>query len=185
MYDKEALAALVKENALKFGDFTLASGKKAHYYLDCRKVTLDGRGAQLIGHGILDLLADDMPDAIGGMAIGADPMTGAVITASAERGAPIRGFIVRKESKQHGTGQDVEGPVHAGDRVIIVEDTVTTGGSALKAVDKATAHGLNVVGVVALIDRLEGGAEAFAARGLELRTLLTVRDLGVEPVVVT
>ena len=185
MYDKEALASLVKEHALRFGDFTLASGKKAHYYLDCRKVTLDGRGAQLIGHGILDLLAEDMPDCIGGMAIGADPITGAVITVSAQRGTPVRGFIVRKESKQHGTGQDVEGPVQAGDRAIIVEDTVTTGGSAIKAIDKALAFGLNVVGVVALVDRLEGGAEAFAERGYQLRTLLTVRDLGVEPVATT
>nr|MCU0978925.1 hypothetical protein [Pirellulaceae bacterium] len=127
MYDKRALMALVREKALEFGDFTLASGKKASYYLDCRKITLDSRGANLIAEGILELLGDDLPAAIGGMAIGADPITAAVITVAGRQGKSLRGFIVRKEAKTHGKGRDVEGPVSSGDTAVIVEDVVTTG----------------------------------------------------------
>ncbi len=181
MYDKQALITLVREKALEFGDFTLASGKKASFYLDCRRVTLDSAGANLIAHGMLELLGDPLPDAVGGMAIGADPITAAVITVAGQQGRPIRGFIVRKESKTHGKGRDVEGPVQAGDRVVIVEDVVTTGGSSLRAIEKVEATGLQVQGVLAIIDRLEGGAEAFAAKGYTLRTLLTIRDFGIEP----
>jgi orotate phosphoribosyltransferase len=178
MYDKSALIALIRELALKTGDFTLASGKKSHYYLDCRKVTLDSRGANLVAAGMLELLAGDMPDAVGGMAIGADPITAAIITLAGVQGKHLRGFIVRKEAKAHGTGKDVEGPVSAGQRVVIVEDTITTGGSALQAAEKAKAAGLNVVGVLGIVDRLEGGQEAFAAAGLTLRSLLTIKDFG-------
>lgn len=179
MYDRDALHALVREKALRFGNFTLASGRSATYYLDCRQVTLDGRAANLIAEGMLDLMRDDPPDAVGGMAIGADPITAAVITCGSQRGLPLRGFIVRKEAKQHGRQQMVEGPVHSGDRVVIVEDVVTTGGSALQAIDHAEAHGLKVIGVMAVVDRLEGGREAFAARGYPLRTLFTVQDFGI------
>lgn len=181
MYDRQALIALVQETALEHGDFTLASGKKAKFYLDCRKLTLDSRGANLIADGILELLGDQLPDAVGGMAVGADPITGAVITVAGRTGRRLRGFIVRKEAKAHGKGRDVEGPVRAGDRVVIVEDVVTTGGSSLLAIEKAEAAGLKVEGVIAIIDRLEGGAEAFASRGYQLRTLLTIRDLGIQP----
>jgi len=181
MYNKAALIELVRAQALEFGDFTLASGKRASFYLDCRQVTLDPRGANLIGEGILELLGDNLPDAVGGMAIGADPITAAVVTLAGQRGLPIRGFIVRKEAKEHGKGRDVEGPVQAGQSVVIVEDTVTTGGSSLKAIQRVTEAGLKVLGVIAVIDRLEGGAEAFAEQGYSLRTLLTVRDLGIEP----
>ncbi len=181
MYDKQALIALIREKALEFGDFTLASGKKASYYLDCRKVTLDSAGANLVAEGILDLLGDSLPDAVGGMAIGADPITAAVITVAGQRDKPLKGFIVRKESKAHGKGRDVEGPIESGDAVMIVEDVVTTGGSSLKAIEKVEAAGLRVQGVIAIIDRMEGGAEAFAERGHNLQTLLTIRDFGIEP----
>jgi len=181
MYDKQALIEVVREKALEFGDFTLASGKKAKYYLDCRKVTLDSSGALLVAQGILDLLGDDLPDAVGGMAIGADPITAAVITTAAASGKSLSGFIVRKEAKTHGKGRDVEGPVAAGQSVVIVEDVVTTGGSSLKAIEKVEAAGLKVLGVIAIIDRLEGGREAFAAKGYELTTLLTIRDFGIDP----
>ena len=180
-YDRNALIALIREQALKFGDFTLASGKKASFYLDCRKVTLDARGAVLIAEGILDLLKDNLPNAIGGMAIGADPITAAVITVAGQRQLPLKGFIVRKEAKTHGTGRDVEGPIRSGDTAIIVEDTVTTGGSSLAAIEKAEAAGLKVQGVVAIVDRLEGGAQAFAQRGYRMQSLLTIRDFGIEP----
>ncbi|MFO0871498.1 MAG: orotate phosphoribosyltransferase [Pirellulales bacterium] len=181
MYDRQALIDLIKEKALEFGDFTLASGKKASFYLDCRRVTLDSRGANLIAAGILERLADRWPDAVGGMAVGADPITGAVITLAGQGPRPLRGFIVRKEAKAHGKGRDVEGPVKAGDRVVIVEDVVTTGASSLLAIEKVEAVGLQVQGVIAIVDRLEGGADAFAARGYRLETLLSIRDLGIEP----
>jgi orotate phosphoribosyltransferase len=181
VFDKQALVDLVRERALQFGDFTLASGKKATFYLDCRKVTLDARGANLIAEGILELLQNEMPDAVGGMAIGADPITAAVITVAGQRGIPLKGFIVRKEQKAHGTGRAVEGPVESGDSVVILEDTVTTGGSSLRAIERAEAAGLQVKSVIAVVDRLEGGAEAFAESGYQLRPLLTIRDLGIEP----
>lgn len=178
MYDKAALMDLVRKLALQLGDFTLASGKKSKYYLDCRKVTLDSAGANLIADGMLELLGADLPDAVGGMAIGADPITAAIITVAGRSGKSLRGFIVRKEAKQHGTGRDVEGPVQPGDRVIVVEDVVTTGGSSLAAIEKAEVFGLKVLGVLAIIDRLEGGRETLAARGYSLQTLLTIRDFG-------
>jgi len=182
VYDKQALVAAIREKALKFGDFTLASGKKAKYYLDGKQVTLDGEGVRLVAEGILDLLATDkLPDAIGGMAIGADPITAAVITMSAVRGTPIRGFMVRKESKGHGTNQFVEGPVQPGDEVVIVEDVVTTGGSSLKAIERVEAFGMKVAGVIAIIDRMEGGREAFEGRGYRLQSLLTIQDFGIDP----
>ena len=111
MYDKQALMALVRQKALKFGQFTLASGKKATYYLDGKQVTLDPTGARLVAEGMLDLLAaGPLPAAVGGMSIGADPITAAVVTMSAVRGTPLRGFMVRKEVKGHGTNQFIEGP---------------------------------------------------------------------------
>jgi orotate phosphoribosyltransferase len=182
MYDKQALIALVREKALKFGDFTLASGKKAKYYLDGKQVTLDSAGARLVAEGLLDLLAaGPMPDAVGGMSIGADPITAAVITISGVRGVPLTGFMVRKEAKGHGTNQFVEGPVKPGQTAVIVEDVVTTGGSSLKAIERVEAFGMKVVGVLAIIDRMEGGAQAFAQRGYPLSSLLTIRDFGIEP----
>lgn len=182
MYDKAALMALVRDKALKFGDFTLASGKKAKYYLDGKQVTLTPAGAQLVAEGILDLLrGDSMPDAVGGMSIGADPITSAVVTMSAVRGSPVNGFMVRKEAKGHGTNQYIEGPVQPGEEVVILEDVVTTGGSSLTAIDRVEAFGLKVSRVVAIIDRMEGGAEAFARRGYPFSSLLTIRDFGIEP----
>src|SRR5688572_28250333 len=175
MYDKSRLIELIRQLALQVGQFKLASGKMSSYYLDCRKVTLDSAGANLIADGMLALLANNLPDAVGGMAIGADPITAAIITVAGREGKRLRGFIVRKEAKQHGTGRDVEGPVQAGDSVVIVEDVVTTGGSSLAAIEKAEAHGLKVRGVLGIIDRLEGGAAAFANKGHSLPTLLTIR----------
>jgi len=182
MYDKEALISLVRHKALKFGEFTLASGKKATYYLDGKQVTLDPVGSRLIAEGILDMLdADKMPAAVGGMAIGADPITSAVVTMSAVRNTPVCGFLVRKEAKGHGTNKFVEGPVKPGQKVVIVEDVVTTGGSSLQAIERVEEFGLEVEQVIAIIDRMEGGAEAFAAAGHKLSSLLTIRDFGIDP----
>ena len=182
MYDKESLIALVRHRSLKFGEFTLASGKKASYYLDGKQVTLDPHGSRLIAEGILKLIAGtNMPNAIGGMSIGADPITAAVVTMSAVNGTPIYGFMVRKEPKGHGTDQYIEGPVKPGDRVVIVEDVVTTGGSSLKAIKICEDYGLKVTGVIAIIDRMEGGAAAFSQAGYKLSSLLTIEDFGIKP----
>lgn len=181
MYDRQALLQLVRDKALKFGNFTLASGKQATYYLDGKQVTLDAQGARLVGEGILELIGEELPAAVGGMAIGADPITAAIVTIAGTRDVPLKGFLVRKESKTHGTGQYIEGPVKAGDRVVIVEDVVTTGGSSLLAIERAEEFGLVVTSVIAIIDRMEGGAAAFESRGYPFKSLFTIRDFGVEP----
>jgi orotate phosphoribosyltransferase len=182
VYDKEALIALFRNKALKFGNFTLASGKKATYYLDGKQVTLDPYGARLVAEGVLDLFdADHMPAAIGGMSIGADPITAAVVTMSAVRNTPLAGFMIRKQSKGHGTDQYVEGPVKPGDEVVIVEDVLTTGGSSLLAIQRATDFGLKVARVIAIVDRMEGGAEALAREGHAFCSLLSIRDFGIDP----
>jgi orotate phosphoribosyltransferase len=181
MYDRAQLIDLVREKALRFGRFTLASGKQANYYLDGKQITLDSAGCVLVAEGILELLGDPWPNAVGGMSIGADPITAAVVTMAGVRGRGLKGFMVRKEPKGHGTQKFVEGPVEPGQRVVIVEDVVTTGGSSLMAIERAQAFGLVVEGVVAIIDRLEGGGPAFAERGHRLTSLLTIRDFGLEP----
>lgn len=184
-YDRQALQSLIREKALKFGDFTLASGQKSSYYLDGKQVTLDSAGACLVAEGMLDLfdaeLGDGWPDAVGGMSIGADPIVGAIIALAGVRGRPLKGFMVRKEAKGHGTKKFIEGPVQPGDTAVIVEDVVTTGGSSLTAIERAEEFGLKVTRVLAIIDRLQGGEAAFRERGYELKSLFTVRDFGIEP----
>jgi orotate phosphoribosyltransferase len=178
-YNRERLIALIKEHALQFGSFVLASGKTASFYLDCRQLTLHPQGANQVGAGMLELLGADLPNAIGGMAIGADPISASTITLAGQKNLNLLGFIVRKEAKQHGMGRQVEGPVKAGMSAVIVEDVVTSGGSALKAVEAAREYGLKVDRILAVVDRLEGGREAIEAQGIKLETLVTVRDLGV------
>jgi len=179
-YDKNKLMELVREHALQFGNFTLASGKQASFYLDCRKVTLHPQGSNLIGAGLLDLLsageASEMPKAVGGLAIGADPITASIVVIAGQRGLDLLGFMVRKEAKTHGTGKLVEGPVVPGMKCVIVEDVITSGGSALKAAESAKDFGMNVIGILGVIDRLEGGREAIEQAGYSLKTLLTIND---------
>ena len=181
MYDRRQLINLFRERALKFGDFTLASGQKSSYYLDGKQITLHSSGLRLVSQGLLELLDDVSFEAIGGMSIGADPIIGGVLTVAAETGRSIDGFMVRKEAKGHGTNRFIEGPVRPGAKVVIIDDVVTTGGSSLLAVDRVQEFGCEVVQVVGIVDRKQGGAENFAARGLPFRALLTVEDLGIEP----
>jgi orotate phosphoribosyltransferase len=180
MYDRQRLIELFRQHALKFGDFTLASGRKSTYYLDGRLITLHAEGLKLIAEGILDLLAEFDFAAVGGMSMGADPIVGGVLTIAVQRGRPLLGFLVRKEAKEHGTKRMVEGPVQPGSKVVIVDDVITTGGSSLQAIDRALEIGCQVVCAVGVCDRLQGGAEAFAARGIPFRSLLTIRDFGIE-----
>ena len=177
------LAALLKRDALKVGAFTLASGRSSHYYVDGRVVTLSAEGAALIGTAVLESLID-LPDVatIGGLTMGADPIVGAVLAAAGLRGlTQWKGFLVRKEAKGHGTKRRIEGPFDPSRPVVIVDDVATTGGSSLQAVDAVAEEGGRVARVVVVLDRLEGAAAAFAARGLDFTSLLTIRDLGVEP----
>ncbi|WP_165243693.1 orotate phosphoribosyltransferase [Paludisphaera soli] len=178
-----SLVELLKRDSLRVGQFTLASGRSSHYYIDGRKVTLGAEGARLIGRGVLKVL-DDHPEiaAVGGLTMGADPIVGAALALAPDLGRPeLRGFLVRKQAKGHGTGNLVEGPLEPGSTVAIVDDVATTGGSSLQAVDAVEALGCKVAVVIAVLDRLEGAAANFAARGLAFRSLLTIRDLGVEP----
>jgi orotate phosphoribosyltransferase len=181
MYDRPQLLSLFRERALKFGDFTLASGRKATYYLDGKQITLHSAGLNLVANGLLDLLEDVEFDAIGGMTIGADPIIGAVLAVAATRGRDLCGFLVRKEAKGHGTGKFVEGPVKPGSKVVIVDDVVTTGGSSILAIERIQEFGCEVVQVVAIVDRMEGGAKNFADRNLPFRSLLQVTDFGITP----
>jgi orotate phosphoribosyltransferase len=173
----------IATRALKRGTFRLASGREASFYLDAKQVVLEAHGAMLVGRAILDRLRSlgPLPDAVGGMSIGADPVTSAVITMAGVEGLPLKGFLIRKEPKDHGTKRYVEGPVEPGQRVVIVEDVITTAGSSLVAIDRAIDFGLVVERVVTVIDRLAGGREALAARGIPLEALVTIRDLGIEP----
>jgi orotate phosphoribosyltransferase len=177
------LIGLVEAKALKRGTFRLASGREASFYLDAKQVVLDAHGAMLVGRAILERLRSlgPLPAAVGGMSIGADPITSAVITMAGVEGLPLKGFMVRKEPKDHGTKKYVEGPVEPGQRVVIVEDVTTTGGSSLLAIDRVHEFGLVVERVVTVIDRLAGAKDAFAARGIPLESLVTIRDLGLEP----
>lgn len=177
------LIGLIGEKALKRGTFTLASGRTASFYLDAKQVVLDARGSMLVGRAILEKLRAHgrLPDAVGGMSIGADPITGAVVTMAGVEGLAIKGFMVRKEPKDHGTKKFIEGPVAPGQRVVIVEDVTTTGGSSLVAIDRAQEFGLVVERVITVIDRLAGAHAAFAARGIPLESLVTIRDLGIDP----
>ena len=179
-YDRRRLIELVKRDALQFGEFTLASGQKSHFYIDCRNVTLSAEGSALVGAGLLELFGDGDIDAVGGLTMGADPVLSAVLTMAGIQGKDLRGFIVRKEAKGHGVGKLVEGPIRSGDRVAVVEDVTTTGASALQAVAAVEALGAQTVLVATVLDRLAGAKQLFAEKGLRFESLLTLDDLDIE-----
>ncbi len=159
---KERLAKIIIERSFKYSEdppFTLASGKKSNYYFNCKPTTLDPEGMNLIGEIIFDLLKNDDVTAAGGLTLGADPIPNAVSVISFQKGKPIKSFIVRKDVKEHGTKSAVEGNVSAGEKVIIIDDVITTGASTITAIEQAQKAGLVVAKVVALIDREEGGRE--------------------------
>ena len=160
------------------GDFTLSSGKKATYYVDMRKLTLDHRAAPAIGRLVLDIVRDLDVDAVGGLTLGADPIANAVLHASVAAGTPVDAFVVRKEPKDHGRGRQIEGAEVAGKRVVIVEDTSTTGGSPLKAAQVVKDAGADVVAVVTVVDRKTGAQAAVEAAGFEWRSIIDLDDLG-------
>jgi orotate phosphoribosyltransferase len=162
--DRGRLRQLLRERSLIFGDFTLASGRKSRFYFDSKRTTLLAEGAYLVAAQILATLRERgiRADAIGGMTLGADPIVCPVAALSHLAGPPLRAFIVRKEVKGHGTARRIEGEVPAGSRVVVVDDVVTTGGSTLSAIGAAEEAGLEVVAVMCLVDREEGGAQRLA-----------------------
>jgi orotate phosphoribosyltransferase len=176
---RDDLRALLLERSFRTGDFVLASGARSSYYVDCRTTTTHARGQALVGRAGLDLLRDAglRPAAVGGLAMGADPVAYAIAHASWLADDPVNAFSVRKEPKAHGTGKRVEGCFASGDRVVVVEDVITTGKSALLACDAVEAEGGVVLGVIALVDREAGGREAIEARGYGVRSLFGVGEL--------
>lgn len=172
------LQLALEKGALKYGDFTLTSGKKSSFYFDGRLLSLDPEGSHLIAQTLLPLLRQASVTAVGGPTLGADPIVASVALFSHIQGHPIPAFIVRKESKSHGTGQMVEGPLLPGSRVAIIDDTCTTGGSLLHAIDAAEAAGCTVVKVVVLLDRREGGGENLRRRGYDFVALMAATPEG-------
>ncbi|WP_344861113.1 orotate phosphoribosyltransferase [Planomonospora alba] len=176
MNDRENLLAEIKSKGVVHGRVVLSSGKEADFYVDLRRVTLDGRAAPLAGRVMLDLTADLDYDAVGGLTLGADPVAAAMLHAAAARGRALDAFVVRKAAKAHGMQRRIEGPDVAGRRVLVVEDTSTTGGSPLTAVEALREAGAEVVAVATIVDR--GAAPAIAEAGLPYRTAYTLADLG-------
>jgi orotate phosphoribosyltransferase len=178
---RRQLIEIVRQKSFRSGEvFKLASGKTSTLYFNMKPTLLDPEGALLSASLVLDLMADDRADLIGGLELGAVPIAAAVAAVSAVEGRPIAGFLVRKQAKQHGTQSLVEGLVKgetlAGRRVVIVEDVTTTGGSAIKAADVVRAEGGSIARVVSVLDRQEGAAEAFAAAGLPFSSVLRAED---------
>jgi len=174
MTDRDRLLELIRELAVVRGRVTLSSGLESDWYIDLRRITLHHEAAPLVGRVMLELVADWDFVAVGGPTMGADPVAGAMLHAS---GGRLDGFVVRKQGKTHGMKRQVEGPEVDGRRVLVVEDTSTTGGSPLGAVDVVRSAGADVVGVALVVDR--GARDAVTAAGLDFRAAYDVADLGV------
>ena len=173
------LVQLLASKSAKRGHFTLASGRPSTLYIDARLTTMSPEGLRIIGSAGLQALHDARwnVDSVGGLTLGADPISYAIAYASAESSSPVRAFTVRKEAKVHGMGRLIEGPFQQGDRAVVIEDVITTGGSALRAAQAIADAGGQVVGVLALVDREEGGREALEAQGLTVITLTCASDI--------
>ena len=178
MADREDLIKHILDLAVVHGKVTLASGKEADYYVDLRRVTLDGVAAPLVGRVMRDLVADWHFEAAGGLTLGADPVAVAMLHAAAAEGERLDAFVVRKASKAHGLQRQIEGTEVAGRPVLVVEDTSTTGGSVMQAVDAVRAAGGRIVGVATIVDRNTGVRERIEDEGLSYRFAFDLADLG-------
>ena len=179
MTDYSALVTLLAERSVRRGRFTLASGKQSDFYIDARLTTMSPEGLSIIGSLALSTLRESgwKVDAVGGLTLGADPISYAISYASAASDHPLRAFTVRKEPKAHGTGKLLEGPIREGDRVAVIEDVITTGGSALCAIEAVRSAKASVVGVLALVDREEGGRQAIEKAGVSVISLVTANQI--------
>lgn len=180
--ERQDLIGLIRKEAVFQGDFILSSGRRASYYVDLRRLTLDHRAAPAIGRIMLELVRQaGHVDAVGGLTLGADPIANAVMHESVRAGRPLDAFVVRKEAKDHGRGRRIEGPEVAGQRVVVVEDTSTTGQSALTAVEELRRAGADPVAVAVVVDRRTGAQAAVEAAGLRWLAAIDLDDLGLEP----
>jgi orotate phosphoribosyltransferase len=175
---RDRLLEQIRDHAVVHGKVVLSSGREADYYVDLRRVTLSGAAAPLVGQVMLDVTSEWSFDAVGGLTLGADPVAAAMMHAAAARGRALDAFVVRKEGKAHGLQRRIEGPDVAGRRVLAVEDTSTTGGSVLTAVEALREAGAEVVGVAVVVER--GAEEAVRAAGLDYRYAFTLKDLGLD-----
>lgn len=180
---KKRLIELIIDRTFKFTEkptFKLASGKMSSYYFNCKPTTLNSEGMYLVGSLLYDLIKSRKSwkaKGVGGLTLGADPLSNAIAYTSYIKGEPLESFVVRKEPKKHGTMLWVEGNVKEGDRVVIIEDVITTGGSTIKAIDRAKKCGLKIQGVIVLIDRQEGGKKAIESHGVKVEVLLTKDEI--------
>jgi orotate phosphoribosyltransferase len=177
---KKQLIKLILEKAFKYSEqpvFKLVSGRMSNYYFNCKAVTLHPEGMYLIGNIIFDMLRDSDVKGIGGLTLGADPISDAVAYTSYLRKKPLEAFVVRKTAKSHGTMQWIEGNIITGDKVVVVDDVITTGKSTIEAITRAKEGGLEVVKIIALVDRQEGGKENIEALGYKVETVVTREEV--------
>lgn len=178
MTEHEQLIHLLATRSARRGDFILASGKRSTLYIDARLTTMSPEGLVLIGRlGLARIREYWAADSVGGLTLGADPISYAISYTSAMTAMPLRAFTVRKETKTHGTGKLIEGPFHPGDRVVVIEDVITTGNSALKAASAVQGAGASVLGILALVDRQEGGREKIEEAGFSVTSIVTAQEL--------
>lgn len=179
MSSRRRLIELLAARSARRGNFTLASGKHSSFYIDARLTTMSPEGLSAIGPVGLAMIRERgwNPDSVGGLTLGADPVSYAISYASAGEAQPIRAFTVRKEAKSHGTGKLIEGPFDASDRVVVIEDVITTGGSALRAIEALRTAGATILGVLAVVDREEGGREAIEATGIPVASIARVSEI--------
>ena len=175
--DKRELFRLLKAQAFSKGKFILSSGKESDFYLDARIVTLSAAGAYLTARIILDMIKDDLPDAIGGPTLGADPMVGAVASLSHQAGRPINTFIIRKQPKTHGKQQQIEGPlIKEGSSVVIIDDVATTGKAFVESIEVLQKMNIKIKNAICIIDRGEGALEALAKYKVSLKSIFAINE---------
>ncbi len=176
---KAKLLELVNKHAVVHGDFILSSGQKSTYYIDGKLLSLMPEGLNYLSRVILEMIDGEKVDAIAGLTLGADPIIAGVATLSYESKKPVAGLIIRKKKSGHGREKRIEGPLRKGMRVVVVEDVVTTGSSSFKAIEALEEAGCEVVKVIAMVDRLQGGGEAFAAKKYKFEPIFTLKDLAI------
>ena len=177
---KEELVKILCEKSFMYSKdpvYKLVSGRQSNFYVNCKPTTLDPKGMFLVGHLVFDCIKELDAQGVGGLTFGADPVAMATAFASYMKGKPLKAFSIRKIQKDHGIVKWVEGDMKSGERVVIVEDVVTTGGSAIKAVERARTEGLDVIKVIVLVDRQEGGVEAVKAHVASVESIVTIDDL--------
>jgi len=184
---KDKLRVLLIKKSFKYSNkpvFTLVSGRKSQFYIDCKMTTLYSKGMVYTGNIIYDMIADLSVKGIGGLTLGADPIAQATAMIAGQKGSDLISFVIRKEPKKHGLMKWIEGDIHSGDSVVIIDDVITTGGSTIQAIDKAEESGLYIVKVLVLVDREEGGRENIRDRGYEVESVFTKSELfGVQMII--